>query len=198
MTALPNLPDGVTDPDDWDMADEQGREAWKINDNSSADWAMRKYVAATRRVAAVNARADYQRDRIDRWQSDANAADVRSLEHFTRLLGDYALAQREGFNVATVKTTHGNVSTSKRGGISSFVNKPAFIEYASKHGGLDTLFREVKPDVDKKRVDEWLASAGVFTNVDGVYLDGDGVVIPGIQKLPVAYGITVKPDMGVA
>ena len=96
--------------DDFEIIEEPLREAFVVNDDSKADWVMRK-LAAVRRKQAEN-KAIYDREvlRVTEWLEKVNTDLERDAEWFESNLKPYAFTERWNGRKSIV-LPHGTIKT---------------------------------------------------------------------------------------
>lgn len=96
------------DASDW-------QEKWKIDDDVTAEWAMRMYAAAVDDVATVDAHLHAYRRSVDAWASGRVKPLERTMDFFGMHLEQYALRRRAETKdkVMSVKLPSGTVGTTK-------------------------------------------------------------------------------------
>lgn len=188
------LPPDIPDPDEHPHPDDPSESTYErfvIDDDSKADWAVRKIAEAERRMAAVHERHDREQARIADWLTSATAADRQTVEHMTALLERYAIARREADGTKSIKTPHGTIQTRVSSPTCKVVGDK-FVDWALGHG-LNDLIR-VKHEVDKRSLNERTGRWSVTP--DGYYVTEDGEVVPDVEWVGEQVSVTVKPDLG--
>ena len=69
--------------------------AFAINNDDEALWAMRRLAQAQRRIDEVKRQAQVELDRINSWVEANTVANGQTVEYFERILGDYLMRVRE-------------------------------------------------------------------------------------------------------
>lgn len=194
-TFLPPLPDGVGDPDsfvsettsDFHEQDHQ-RETFVVDDDGKADWAMRKYAGAQRRIDAVGARRTAEADRLADWYEEVTRADQQTVNTMKGLLSEYAVQVRAdtGEKQKSVSTPHGKVSTRTSGGLPAVSSVEDLLGWAEEHGLMVTRIKyEVEKGVLNEAAKEWAVTE------DGMYVTPDGEQVPGLFHTPVTVNASV-------
>lgn len=79
-----------TDPHDPHVpADPEARERWTIDGEATATWALRRLAAARAELARIEDRFADERDRLDRWATDASRGPLHDADFFTDKLIEY-------------------------------------------------------------------------------------------------------------
>ena len=97
-----NEPNAVT-VDEFEVEQEPVREPFTIDDDSKADWAMRKLASIRRKQAENQAIHDRELQRVQEWLLRVNTALERDAEWFEANLRPYALLQRSEGRIVTGK-----------------------------------------------------------------------------------------------
>ncbi len=84
----------VTPIDDFEIIEEPAREPFKVDDDSKADWAMRKLASIRRKQAENKDIFDREVKRVMEWLEKVNTALERDAEWFESNLRPYALQER--------------------------------------------------------------------------------------------------------
>jgi hypothetical protein len=122
--------------------DDRPQSPWRIEDDGTAEWAMRKLARERRALDGVADQAHEWTARIDAWASSASAPVERRIRWWEGHLEDYARRQREEGRL-TVSLPSGKVRTS---------NVPASVKVADEAQVLASLPDEVRELVVKESV----------------------------------------------
>jgi 16S rRNA C967 or C1407 C5-methylase (RsmB/RsmF family) len=169
------------------------REQWRIVSVPQAEWAMRKLVRHTERLAEARRQHAEWQQQIDDWFADATAGDKREADWATGVLTAWAVDQREAD--PTAKTLHlpsGKVA-SRWVPSHPDVRDPGAVAEAlarAEHPAYDDVVRaEVRIDATKLRA----ITEVVDGKVQAQAADGSMVVVPGVAVVPARLSITVTP-----
>lgn len=163
-------------------------EAFTIQDDAQAAWAMRKALAAQIRIDANNRIAEAERGRIDTWQASVNARSNRDLAYFQGLLIRYASEQRVVEGRKTIDTPYGVVK-SRQGTATISVSDPdEFIAWA-RQGHENLLNVKVTPALRELKA---FAEIESTPTLGVIAISKDGEVIPGVQVDPGSITYTVE------
>lgn len=132
-------------------------EAFAINTDDEALWAMRSLAQAQRRIDEVKRQAQVEIDRINTWVEANTTSNQSTVDYFDRILGDYLMRVRED-------EQDGRKSLSfPDGTVTSRISQPkvevadldAFLEWAEAngHGEWVRVKREANLAEIKKSVD---------------------------------------------
>ena len=105
--SLPDLPHELDNV----LETEERREAFRVNDDSSASWAMRKLAEINAQLDANNAMHEREIERLHQWLEQVNTPLNRDALYFRSLLEDYARRERMEKDRKTINLPHGKVST---------------------------------------------------------------------------------------
>jgi phage host-nuclease inhibitor protein Gam len=158
-------------------------EAFTINNDDEALWAMRSLAKAQRRIDEVKRQAQIELDRINRWVEANVVGNTQTVEYFDRILGDYLMRVREN-------DADGRKSLSfPDGTVTSRVTQPkvevtdleAFLTWAESNGHAEwvRVKREANLAEIKKGVD--FEESAVLDPITGLPIDGLAPVAGGIS-----------------
>lgn len=186
------------DPDT-EAPDRPSTERFRIEDDSAAEWAMRKLAAATARAQEIDAAAQQHHEEIDRWVDRRMRPARREVEFFEAILVDYGIRQVEEAKRKTVDVPSGKIrSLDRRETPKIVVTNPADLAAwaGTTLSGDDAS--EVVPPQDPKvlvskladHVEVVLARDADDRIVGARIIDENGVEVPGVA---VEYGdLTTK------
>jgi hypothetical protein len=108
VSALSEAPDLYQVPEE-----PEARAAWRVRSNGEATWALRKLAGHMADLAADEAIAKAEIERIEAWLSRRRRIHDGHIDFFNDHLADYALRVRKasGGDVKEVSTPYGTVST---------------------------------------------------------------------------------------
>lgn len=160
-------------------------EAFSINNDDEALWAMRSLAQAQRRIDEVKRQAQVELDRINAWVEANTVSNQQAVDYFDRTLGDYLMRVRED-------DADGRKSLSfPDGTVTSRVTQPkievtdleAFLSWAESNG--HTHWVRVKREADLATIKK-----SVDFDVESVLDPITGKAIAGL--FPVAGGINTS------
>lgn len=160
------------------------KEAFKVTDEYSADWVLRKLAALNAEEAANSKLAQQNIDRIKEWQEHKNQSTQQSREYFEGLLTSYFTAQRYLDPKFKLDTPNGKVSARK---IPRKWNYDDESLVESLKAADAAKFIRIKEEPDKKA----LKAAAHVTETGDVITD-DGVKLDGVHVDPTSYKTVIK------
>ena len=165
---------------------EQLNDDFKVDTLEQAQWAMRKYRSLAQRVAANEALADAEHDRITTWKDAANAGLLSRMEWYEEHLKAYALSLRAQ-GQKSVSLPDGEIKT--RASAPTFdVDRARFVEWAQEQKREDVLRVAVSPDLSAIKT-AFVADGA--TAVDPT----TGEVVPGLIPVPESVTVSLAPDL---
>ena len=159
--------------DDFEIIEEPAREPFIVDDDSKADWAMRK-LASIRRKQSEN-QAIYERElqRVKEWLEKVNTALERDAEWFEANLKPYALLQRSEGRKSVV-LPHGTIKTTAGRPKFEIEDEGVFLAWAETN--QPDLVR-VKKEIDKKAL-------GALNQAEDKVISTQGEIVPAVKVLP--------------
>ena len=159
--------------DDFEIVEEPTREAFIVNDDAKADWAMRK-LASIRRKQGDN-KAIYDREvlRVAEWLEKVNTDLERDAEWFESNLKPYALTERYNGRKSLV-LPHGTIKTTAGRPKIEIENELEFVAWAET--SQPELIR-IKKEIDKKVLNTLLTDSGDVISTQGE-------IVPSVRVIP--------------
>ena len=159
--------------DDFEIIEEPTREAFIVNDDAKADWAMRK-LASIRRKQADN-KVIYDREvlRVAEWLEKVNTDLERDAEWFESNLKPYALTERYNGRKSLV-LPHGTIKTTAGRPKIEIENELEFLVWAET--SQPELIR-IKKEIDKKVLNTLLTDSGDVISTQGE-------IVPSVRVIP--------------
>lgn len=159
--------------DDFEIIEEPTREAFVVDDDAKADWAMRK-LASIRRKQADN-KAIYDREvlRVAEWLEKVNTALERDAEWFESNLKPYALTERYNGRKSVV-LPHGTIKTTAGRPKIEIEDEIQFLAWAET--SQPELIR-TKKEIDKKVLNTLLTDSGDVISTQGE-------IVPSVRVTP--------------
>lgn len=195
-TPMPSFLDGRPDP----IADE-ARQAflndtelterpWAVANLDDAEWAMRIYAEAARRIARHEAQAKVWRAQIDDWLGRATTDDRSRANRMSARLLAYAIAEREADpDRATIELPSGSLPTTfRREPVINISDMDDAIAWALKHHP-DIVEQVPKLLVTTLRQHVHVAS----TDAGHVVVDNSGERVEGVEIDPPSITARVVP-----
>lgn len=109
------------------------RERWRIEDDSAAEWALRKLASLRGKMEENRRIAEAERQRIDSWLEHANESLTRDAAYFEGVLGEYALRQRSDADRKSISLPHGMVKTRASSRKYDVTDTDAFLSWAREN-----------------------------------------------------------------
>jgi phage host-nuclease inhibitor protein Gam len=159
--------------DDFEIIEEPTREAFVIDDDSKADWAMRKLASIRRKQSDNKAIYDREVQRVAEWLDKVNTALERDAEWFESNLKPYALTERSNGRKSVV-LPHGTIKTTTGRPKIEIENEVEFLAWAEK--SEPELIR-VKKEIDKKVLNALLTDSGDVISTQGE-------IVPSVRVTP--------------
>jgi hypothetical protein len=159
--------------DDFEIIEEPTREAFVIDDDSKADWAMRKLASIRRKQADNKAIYDREVQRVAEWLEKVNTDLERDAEWFESNLKPYALTERSNGRKSVV-LPHGTIKTTAGRPKIEIENEVEFLAWAEK--SEPELIR-VKKEIDKKVLNTLLTDSGDVISTQGE-------IVPSVRVTP--------------
>ena len=162
-------------------------ETFAINNDDEALWAMRRLAQASRRVAEVKRQAQVEIDRINRWVEANTAGNVRTVEMFDRLLGQYLSRVRDNDadGRKSLSFPDGTVTSRNTPSKVEVTDLDAFIAWAEANGHEDWV--RIKREVNLSEV-----KRGVDYEADAVLDPVTGLPIQGLLHVAGGVATSVK------
>lgn len=165
---------------------EQLNEDFRVDTLEQAQNVMRKYRALAQRVAANEALADAEHDRIIAWKDSANAGLLSRMEWYEEHLKAYALSLRAQ-GQKSVSLPDGEIKT-RLSSPTFEVDKARFVEWAQEQKREDVLRVAVSPNL--------AAIKTAFVADGSAAVDpATGEVVPGLIPVPESVTVSLAPDL---
>jgi phage host-nuclease inhibitor protein Gam len=191
-------PPPIGDPD---------REAWRIDSDGEASWALRKLATYQAELARLVEQAEGEQARIDDWLADSTSGLHSQIEFFTDHLNDWhhRLVDERGADdmPQTYRLVNGSLVRRKAPDGVNITDADAFVAWALAEGRIDLL--NIKPAAQPMR-----SEVGLGWQVPAMVVDGKGKpvraeygnlhpvvtaggeVVPGVEYRVGAEGYNVK------
>ena len=169
----------VTPIDDFEIIEEPAREPFKVDDDSKADWAMRKLASIRRKQAENKDIFDREVKRVMEWLEKVNTALERDAEWFESNLRPYALQERSKDRKSIV-LPHGTIKTVAGRVKFDIEDESKLIEWAEKNA--PELVR-VKKEVDKKAL-------GALNQSEDKVISTQGEIVPSVKVIPAEVSVS--------
>jgi len=170
--------------DDFEVdTEKQIHEGFQVDDDSKADWALRKLASIRRKQAENKAIFDAEVKRVAEWLDKVNTALEMDSAYFEAILRPYALLQRSEGRKSIV-LPHGTIKTTSGRAKVEIESEEAFLEWAK------TSFPEVlriKTEIDKKVLN------GLITE-DNQVISTQGEIVPAVRVIPAETSVSFVID----
>jgi len=163
----------VTPIDDFEIIEEPAREPFKVDDDSKADWAMRKLASIRRKQAENKDIFDREVKRVMEWLEKVNTALERDAEWFEANLRPYALLQRSEGRKSVI-LPHGTIKTTAGRAKVEIENEEAFLKWA-KDSAPELL--RIKTEIDKKNLNALITE-------ENKVISTQGEIVPAVRVIP--------------
>jgi hypothetical protein len=151
----------------------QGEEQVSLGGDQDATWALRKLAALRKQVAANNAIAEEEANRIGAWLNAVNEPLKKQVQFVENILNGYALYERSK-DRKTIVLPYGKIATRPVADKWEVADPDAFVAWAQETGHLELVKTTTKP--------ETLATIKSALEVaeDGTILTADGEPVTGV------------------
>lgn len=155
-------------------------ERWRIDDDGTAEWAMRRLASLREALGEARAMRDAWVARIDEWFNAASGPHSRRVGFFEAHLSDYARRRREADPTAkTLSLPSGKVTSRAAGARVVVAHDEAFLAWC-RENGLEKELTRTKVEIDLaalKKMAEIVTHDGRPTVIiDGEEVPGVGIV----------------------
>ena len=166
---------------DYDEA-EDTVDAWQVQDEAGAEWAIRKIAAAQLRIDNVRKLAESERARLAHWEATATQPDQTTIDALTeKLTAWHARILEADAERKTIKLPHGTLSARKKAAGWEW-DEAAYIKWAAKNAP-ETI----------KRPEPTILKAEAKKRADAL-LKATGEVPPGATPIKPTVSYTVKAN----
>lgn len=172
MEAINNL-------DEFEIEEAPIREAFTVDDDAKADWALRKLRSVRRKQEENQKIAEAEAQRVSEWLSKVNTALESDALYFEAILKPYALLQRSEGRKSVV-LPHGTIKTTAGRPKVEVENPDEFIKWAEENN--PALLR-IKKEPDKKALSDLITE-------DNRVISTEGEIIPAVKVLPAETGVS--------
>ena len=170
-----------------ELAEPAAREAWQIDGDNTAVWALRKLAAQRDEIDRIDRIADAEIDRVKRWAEDAKRQPERAAAFFEAKLIDYR-RDLETYDPALPKTYRlpaGDICVRAGRASVKVIDESAFVDWACDNRPSALTYKpKVSALKDCDRAD------------DGHLVDtATGELIPGVVEITADPTYSVKPSV---
>lgn len=165
--------------DDFEIIEEPAREPFVVDDDSKADWAMRKLASIRRKQEDNKAIFDREINRVAEWLEKVNTDLERDAEWFESNLKPYALTERYNGR-KSILLPHGTIKTTAGRPKIEIENELEFVAWAET--SQPELIR-IKKEIDKKFLNTLLTDSGDVISTQGE-------IVPLVQAFPAVVSVS--------
>ena len=165
--------------DDFEIIEEPAREPFVVDDDSKADWAMRKLASIRRKQSDNKAIFDREIKRVAEWLEKVNTDLERDAEWFEANLRPYALTERSKDRKSIV-LPHGTIKTISGRVKFDIEDETKFIEWAETNA--PELVR-IKKEIDKKAL-------GALNQSEDKVISTQGEIVPSVKVVPAEVSVS--------
>lgn len=175
--------DNALPVDDFEIIEEPAREPFRVDDDSKADWAMRKLASIRRKQSDNKTIFDREILRVSEWLEKVNTDLETDAQWFESNLRPYALSERHNGR-KSILLPHGTIKTVTGRAKFDIENESEFLAWAEVNA--PDLVR-VKKEVDKK------ALSALNQSEDKV-ISTQGEIVPAVKVSPaeISVSFTIK------
>lgn len=170
-----------------DEKEQVEKEAFKVEDDQAANWALRKISQMKKKIEANNQLAVSEIEKIEEWNKAENEKSQQSIDYFQGLLAEYALKKKENDpDFKTLKLPNGKLTFRKQQ--PEWKLDDSKVIESLKNAGEDDLIKVTEKPKLAEIKKKFKASKGKAINPD------TGEVIEGItvEDRPEKFGVTTE------
>lgn len=169
----------IVSVDEFEITEEPVREAFIVDDDAKADWAMRKLAHIRKKQAENQAIHDRELQRVQEWLSKVNTALESDALYFEAILRPYALLQRSEGRKSVV-LPHGTIKTTAGRAKVEIESPDEFLKWAET--ALPEAIR-IKKEIDKTVLKDLITETGQVISTQGE-------IIPAVKVIPAETSIS--------
>ena len=173
--------DNALPVDDFEVIEEPAREPFKVDDDSKADWAMRKLASIRRKQSDNKLIFDREVLRVAEWLDKVNTDLERDAEWFESNLRPYALTERFKDRKSIV-LPHGTIKTVAGRVKFDIEDESKFIQWAEVNA--PDLVR-IKKEIDKKAL-------GALNQSEDKVISTQGEIVPAVKVVPAEISVSFQ------
>ena len=173
--------DNALPVDDFEVIEEPAREPFKVDDDSKADWAMRKLASIRRKQSDNKVIFDREVLRVAEWLEKVNTDLERDAEWFESNLRPYALTERFKDRKSIV-LPHGTIKTVAGRVKFDIEDESKFIQWAEVNA--PDLVR-IKKEIDKKAL-------GALNQSEDKVISTQGEIVPAVKVVPAEISVSFQ------
>ena len=171
--------ESIQNIDEFEIDEAPIREAFTVDDDAKADWALRKLRSLRRKQEQNQKLAEAEVQRVSEWLSKVNTDLENDARYFEAILTPYALLQRSEGRKSVV-LPHGTLKTLAGRAKVEIENADEFIKWAEEN---DPTLLRVKKEPDKKALNELIVE-------ENKVISTQGEIIPSVKVLPAQTGVS--------
>ncbi len=150
----------------------QVNEGYKIEDDSNANWALRKIKQHQQQIQNNNALAQAEIEKIESWEQQENDKVQQSIDYFQGLLAQYAMKKREEDpKFKSQKLPHGNIGFRKKPAKWNYDDN-TLLETLKSNNMTDFINVTEKPNKSTIKKAFQVVNGKVVNPETGEYIDG--------------------------
>ena len=165
--------ESIQNIDEFEIDEAPIREAFTVDDDAKADWALRKLRSLRRKQEQNQKLAEAEVQRVSEWLSKVNTDLENDARYFEAILTPYALLQRSEGRKSVV-LPHGTLKTVAGRAKVEIENADEFVKWAEEN---NPLLLRIKKEPDKKALSELITE-------DNQVISTEGEIIPAVKVLP--------------
>ena len=169
----------VTPIDDFEIVEEPAREPFVIDDDSKADWAMRKLASIRRKQSDNEAIFNRELQRVTEWLEKVNTDLERDAEWFESNLRPYALQERSNDRKSIV-LPHGTIKTVSGRVKFDIEDESKFLAWAETN---EPGLVRIKKEIDKKAL-------GALNQSEDKVISTQGEIVPAVKVIPAEISVS--------
>lgn len=152
-----------------------GEEQVSLGGDQDATWALRKLQALRKQLAANNAIAEEEANRIAAWLNAVNEPLKRQVVFVENILNGYAIYERTSHDRKTIVLPYGKLATREVADKWEVADADAFVAWAKEAGREELLKVTTKPE------SLTTLKSALEVSDDGTVLTAEGEPVPGIS-----------------
>ncbi|HSH52363.1 MAG TPA: host-nuclease inhibitor Gam family protein [Bacteroidales bacterium] len=165
--------------------DSEHKDRFKVTDESSANWALRKIAQHQKQMEQNNLVAEEEIYKIETWNKQVNNEAQQSIDYFQSLLAEYAAEKRkENPKMKTIKLPSGKLTFRKQQPRWNFDDEKAALKSLKENDAADLIKVTEKPKLAEIKK-AFIVKEGKVVNPD------TGQIVEGItvENQPDKFGV---------
>lgn len=186
-----------------DLSDDATRDAWRIDGEGEAGWALRQLARAVAEEQRIRQLADDRIALIEQWRDQALKAPLADGEYFVGRIRDWRrrLQAEDPTTPATIKLPEGRIERRKNPDAVEVTDDALFIAWCDLNEEPELVRETRAPAVNKLKERISSGRYSVKTNEAGVEVVVDtatGEAVPGVSYRHGEHRVDVRPDLDMA